>query len=113
MEKLMIDKSIDELFNSIENSNVYKRYKEIENILSKDTELLNLINEIKELEKKATKLEHIGNTEYKDIDKIIKDKLNILNNKPIYIEYLNRMNELNDELAASSKMIEDYLKEKV
>ena len=34
-------------------------------------------------------------------------------NKQIYIEYLNKMEEFNNELSLSSKMINDYIEEKV
>ena len=105
--------SLEELFNTIENSKLYKEYKKMEDILSKDTEIKKIIDEIKELEKEATYLEYIGDDKYKDIDKEIKKKENILNNKQVYIEYLNKMEEFNNELATSSKMIEKYIEEKV
>ena len=109
----MINSSLEELFNSIENSNLYKEYKRMSNILSKDTEIKELINEIKELEKKATYLESIGDNKYKELDEEIKRKADILNNKQIYQEYLEKMDEFNNELAISSKMIEKYVEEKV
>lgn len=109
----MINSSLEDLFNSIENSNLYKEYKRMSNILSKDTEIKELINEIKELEKKATYLESIGDNKYKEIDEEIKRKADILNNKQIYQEYLEKMDEFNNELAISSKMIEKYVEEKV
>ena len=109
----MINSSIEELFNSIENSNLYKEYKKMSNILSKDKEIKELIDEIKELEKKATYLENIGDNSYKEVDEEIKRKADILNNKQIYKEYLNKMDEFNNELAISSKMIEKYVEEKV
>ena len=52
----MINSSLEELFNSIENSKLYKEYKKMSDILSKDKEIRELIDEIKELEKKATYL---------------------------------------------------------
>ena len=79
----MINNSLEELFNSIENSNLYKEYKKMANILSKDSEIKELINEIKELEKQATYLEYIGDEKYKEIDEEIKRKANILNEKYI------------------------------
>ena len=77
----MIESKLEELFNSIENSSLYKEYKKIEKILDKDEE--------------------------------IKIKADELNNKQIYQEYLSRMEEFNNELAMSSKMINDYIEEKV
>ena len=109
----MINNSLEELFNSIENSKLYKEYRNIENILSKDKEIKELIDEIKELEKQATYLEYIGDLKYIEIDNEIKRKADILNNKQVYQEYLNKMEEFNDELAISSKMIEKYVEEKV
>lgn len=109
----MINSSLEELFNSIENSNLYKEYKRMSCILSKDKEIKELIDEIKELEKKATYLEQIGDEKYKEVDEEIKRKADILNNKHIYQEYLEKMDEFNNELAISSKMIEKYVEEKV
>ena len=108
-----MNNSLEELFNTIENSKLYQEYKKMENILSKDKEIKAIIDEIKELEKEATYLEYIGDEKYKEIDEEIKNKAAILNNKQVYIEYLNKMEEFNDELATSSKMIEKYIEEKV
>ncbi len=109
----MINSTLEELFNTIENSTLYKEYKKMENILSKDKEIKELIDEIKNLEKQATYLEYIGDIKYKEIDEEIKNKADILNNKQVYKEYLNKMEEFNNELAISSKMIEQYIEEKV
>lgn len=109
----MINSSISELFNSIENSRLYKEYKKMANILSQDKNIKKMLDEIKELEKEATYLEYIGDERYKEIDNLIKEKAEILNENQIYQEYLNKMEEFNDELAISSKMIENYVHEKV
>ena len=109
----MVNSSIEELFNSIENSSLYKKYKMMSNILSKDKDIKKLLDEIKNLEKEATYLENIGDDRYKDVDEEIKRKVDILNNNYVYQEYLNSMNEFNDEISMSSKMIESYVSEKV
>ena len=83
------------------------------NILSKDKDIKKLLDEIKNLEKEATYLENIGDDRYKDVDEEIKRKADILNNNYVYQEYLNSMNEFNDEISMSSKMIESYVSEKV
>lgn len=109
----MINSSISELFNSIENSELYKKYKKMSDILSKDDDIKKMLDEIKELEKKATYLENIGDLKYKEVDEEIKIKADILNNNSVYQEYLNCMDEFNDEISMSSKMIEQYVSEKV
>lgn len=108
-----MESKLEELFNTIENSNVYKEYLKIKDILAKDSEIKILIEEIKELEKQATYLENIGDEKYKEIDIEIKKKADVLQNNVVYQEYLNKMNEFNDELAISSKMIEQYVEGKV
>lgn len=108
-----MESNLEKLFNAIENSKVYQEYIKMKNILDKDQSIKKLIDEIKELEKQATYLEYIGDEKYKEIDLEIANKTDILNNKPVYQEYLNRMNELNDELAISTDMISKYVEEKV
>ena len=109
----MINSSIEELFHSIENSTLYKEYKKMSDILSKDSDIKKQLDEIKELEKEATYLESIGDNKYLEVDEEIKRRADILNNNYIYQEYLNKMDEFNDELSISSKMIEKYVEEKV
>ena len=109
----MVNSSIEELFNSIENSSLYKKYMKMSEILSKDSSIKEMLEEIKTLEQEATYLESIGDDRYKEIDEEIKLKADILNSNYVYQEYLNSMNEFNDEISMSSKMIEKYVEEKV
>lgn len=105
--------NLETLFNAIESSKQYKEYQQMVTILNKDGEIKKLIEEIKELEKQATYLEYIGNPTYQEIDKLIKEKADILNNNQVYLEYLNKMSAFNRELSTSSKIISDYISEKV
>ena len=109
----MIDNKLDELFDAIESSQEYISYLNIGKVLEQDKEVNDLVNEIKMLQQKSVRLEEEGNLEYKNIDKVIEEKVSILNNKPIYKEYLRRMNDFNDTLAQSSNMIESYINEKI
>jgi len=109
----MIENKIDNLFKTIENSKEYQDYLKIGDSLSKDETINKLIEEIKELQQKSTMLEYNNDESYKEVDKIIEEKVNELNSKPAYQEYLNKMNEFNDILAMSSKNIEDYVNEKI
>lgn len=109
----MIDKKIDELFSAIEASTEYQAYLNIGKVLENDEEINCLVTEIKELQQKSVRLEEQGTLEYKEIDNIIEEKVKLLNSKPIYQEYLRRMNEFNDCLAESSNSIEKYVNEKI
>ena len=53
----MIDTKIDNLFKTIKESKEYQNYIKMENAIKKDKDLISLIEEIKNLNKKATILE--------------------------------------------------------
>lgn len=105
--------SIEELFESIEQSDLYKKYKEMENILSQDDNIRKTLEEIKKLEQKATYLENVGDESYKEVDEEIKELSSMLDDNYIYQQYLNSMDDFNNELSMSSKIINDYVEEKV
>ena len=109
----MIESSIEELFNSINNSNEYKEYKLIVNTLESNKEVIDLIEEIKKLQKEAVNLEYKNDDRYLELDKKIKEKEKILNNKKDYQEYLSKLKDFNNTLLASSSLIEDYVTDKV
>ncbi len=101
------------MFNAIYNSLSYKEYINITSVLKNDSEINNLVNEIKELQQESVNLEYKGDISYKEIDKKIDEKVEILNNNPVYKEYLRRMNVFNDLLSQSSHTIEEYINEKI
>lgn len=109
----MINNTIEDLFKTIEESDEYKKYLKIKNVLNSDEEIMKLIEEIKDLQKKSVRLEYNNDSSYKNIDKEIKMKVDILNSKPVYKEYLNRMEILNDILSESSNNIEKYINSKI
>ena len=109
----MIDKTLDELFETIEASKEYQSYLEIGSVIEKNKEVNDLMQEIKELQKKSVRLEEVGDEEYKEVDKLIDEKVKYLNSIPIYQEYLRRMREFNSCLSESSNTIEKYINDKV
>ena len=114
MEKSLSPKDkTEELFQTIEESNEYKSYLNISELLNNNKEIKNLVNEIKRLQQKSVKLEHDNNPKYKEVDKSIEEKVAKLNSIPIYKEYLRRMNEFNDILSESSFNIEKYINTKI
>ena len=109
----MIEGSIEELFDSINNSKEYKEYKEITSILNNNIEVKELIDEIKSLQKEATKLEYNNDDKYKEVDKEIEEKTKILNDNKHYQEYLLKLKKFNTMLLASSSLLDEYIDEKV
>lgn len=109
----MIENKINDLFETIKNSKEYKSYQEIGNILENNEEVNTLVAQIKKLQQESVKLEEENNPKYKEIDKIIEEKVTTLNNIPIYQEYLRRMDEFNDIIASSKNNIEQYINNKI
>ena len=105
----MINNKIEELLNTILESEEYIKYKEIGNILSDDSFVMNLIEEIKKLQKEAVHLEYNNNPLYLEKGKEIERKVNILNNNKTYMEYLEKMKEFNLLLTDSKNLLDDYI----
>jgi len=109
----VIDSSIEELFDSINNSKEYKEYNEIMSIIKDNSEVNGLIEEIKVLQKEATYLEYNNDDRYIELDKEIKIKSEMLNNNEDYKEYLSKLKKFNSVLVASSSLLQDYVDSKV
>ena len=71
----MIESSIEELFNSINNSNEYKEYKLIVNTLESNKEVIDLIEEIKKLQKEAVNLEYKNDDRYLELQPALRPSL--------------------------------------
>ena len=104
---------ISSLFKEIENSKEYMEYLDVKERINNDELISSLIEEIKELEKKATKLEYSHDEGYKEIDNIVSKKVDELNSMPLYIDYLGKMKKINELLKSSSNIIETYINEKI
>ena len=104
---------MQELFQAIQESSEYRSYLNIGSVIEQDDEIVSLVNEIKRLQQKSVELEYNHDEGYKEIDKEIDKKVDDLNSRPIYQEYLRRMNEFNNILAESSNQIEKYVNSKV
>ncbi len=112
MNKEVIDK-IDEIIKYIKKSKNYKKYLMIEKQLSNNEDILALIKNIKFLQKQAVQQQYLNNhNKVKVIDRKISDDLNKLNSIPLYIEYTNVVEELNNLLTNIKNIVELYINEK-
>ena len=93
---------IDVLFNEIVNSNLYKDYIDVTKQLESNKEVMDIIKEIKRLQKIAT------NNKDDALETRIKELYNKLHNYPIYESYILIKEELNEELSNIKDIFEDY-----
>lgn len=109
----LLNKKIDDLFQAIHESSEYQEYVSICKVIDSSDEIQQLVNEIKRLQQKSVRLEEKKDDSYKEVDKVIEEKVNKLNSIPLYQEYIRRMNQLNDILAESTFQIEKYINDKI
>ena len=103
---------VDEIVNYIEESDNYKKYKEIEKKLENDSDIMDKVNKIKSIQKQIVKLE----IEKKDISYLEKEReeiLSILNTYPIYQEYIYLQEDLNNTFQSIKTIIENYINDKL
>lgn len=113
MVKLSMQNKLEELFHAIEESQEYQDYLQIGNVIEGDEEIHGLVSEIKKLQQRSVELEYKGDNTYKEVDQVIEKKVRLLNSKPLYQEYLRRMDQFNDILSESTHQIEGYINSKI
>ena len=100
-----IKKEIDELFDEINDSNLYKNYISSKKQLDNNKEIKEIISKIKEYQVKIT------NNYSDELDLEIKKLYNQLNSCPLYQSYLEYKEELNNMLANIIKEFNLYFKD--
>lgn len=103
-----IDICANDLIITIKESDTYKRYIYLKEMMLEDTEIMNLIEKVKTLQKELIKSKTKG-LDYKEIDDNINKTLSELNNIPTYVEYDYVQSELNDLLQNVKNTIESCI----
>ena len=98
---------VDKIIEFIKESDDYKDYIYLKDKLSKHEKANNLINEIKMLQKKIVKLE-VNKQDTKELDNKIKDNLNELNKIPLYRDFIDKQELLNDYYQTIKERLDEY-----
>lgn len=101
--KEIINKVI-EIREFIENSTLYKNYLKSRELVNSDIELMTLIDNIKKYQKEIIKSPH----KKEELEIKIDESLEILNNNPTYLEYINLQEEVNNLLTIFENKINKY-----
>ena len=99
---------IDEIVEYIEESDTYKRYKDIEKKLENDSDIMDNVNKVKSIQKEIVKLE-FEKKDISNLEKEIEDILSILNTYPIYQEYIYLQEDLNESIGLVKERIEKHI----
>lgn len=101
---------IDNIKEEIINHPKIKRYKQLEEIINKNQEVKNLLNESKDIQKQIVHAEALQKTQ--QLDALEKDYNHImekLNDIPLLMEYLDLQTEINDFLQIVNEKLNDTL----
>lgn len=89
-----IIKKAHDLVNIIKNSNTYKDYITVRNLVAKDSLLLNEINKVKALQKDYVKSAYLDKTIEEELNEILER----LQENTLYQDYIAKEKELNNIL---------------
>ena len=103
VNKEILDK-VSEIIDFIKESKEYQNYIKAKELLSEDKELTSLIAKIKKYQKDIVNKK--GNKE--ELETRIATCLNILNDSPLYNEYCNYQEEINNLLTIFENKINKY-----
>jgi len=100
-----IQDKIDELFNELEKSKLYKDYVSVKRQLENDEEIMKLISEIKRYQK------ILANNKDMSVEEKIRKLYYKLESYPIYQSYLIIKENLNEELFMIKEIFEKYFQD--
>lgn len=98
----LLDKALDEVIRCIIESNDYQKYIELKERMNKNTELMELVEKTKKLQKKYV------NTNSDDILIELKEVEEKLNSIPIYVIYLQYLEKINEKIEFIKDELNDY-----
>lgn len=104
MENLL--NKVDEIVNTILDSKEYKDYLFLKEKIENNEIVMNLISEIKSIEKEMVKRESIKE-DISDLELEFNKKMDELNGIPLYIDFISKQEEIN----LAYKLIKDRLDE--
>lgn len=99
-----IEEKIDELFDDFESSKLYNDYLNIQDKISRDKEIISVINEIKKFQKIS------ANNKDKSVELKINELYKKLESYPIYQSYLIMHDEIEEELFMIKEVFDKYFK---
>jgi len=99
-----IEGKITEIITYIKETNSYKNYIKAKELLNSNQELLTLIEDIKKYQKEIVK----NPNKKEELESKINQNLSVLNNDPLYLEYTNYQDEVNNMLTIFENKLNKY-----
>lgn len=106
----LIINEVNKLVDYIKETKDYQDYLFLSNKLKENDKALEYIDKIKKLQQEIVKKE-VNGDDITSLDNEIKELLDKLNRIPLYIEYINKQKELNEEYQIIKNTLDDYFYE--
>lgn len=106
----LIINEVNKLADYIKETKDYQDYLFLFNKLKENDKALEYIDKIKKLQQEIVKKE-VNGDDITSLDNEIKELLDKLNRIPLYIEYINKQKELNEEYQIIKNTLDDYFYE--
>ena len=103
MNKEILNK-VDEIIAIIKNSPDYQKYLVLQEKMNNNCELKKLIDEVKILQKRV-----VNGLEK---ESVLDEKVQLLENNPLYREYNNTLSEINNQFAIIENTLNNYFDSK-
>jgi len=113
MENFLNNKIIEkavEIVELIKNSDLYKDYINVSSKMKNNKEIMGLIDEVKEIQKQIVKEEYKG-IDISSLEYDLNEKLEKLDTYPIYLDYKELQEQLNEEIQMIREKIEKHINE--
>ena len=98
-------KKVDELIKEIEKSSEYQKYLSLKEQINKNKELMSLVNKVRLLQKDY--VHHLSSK------KELEEVTNELYNYPLYREYINTLDEINNIYTIIENSLNNYFESKL
>ena len=98
----------DELVNEIRKSSDYEKYIELREIIKQDKQIMGLIDEIKKIQKQIVR-DKQKKSDISNLEIDLQNKLEELEQNPIYVEFNYIQNDLNNMLQTIKNLIEKHI----
>ncbi len=107
-----IIEKLDEIIALIKNSDEYQKYLELSSKTRSNEEIMQLIEQVKEIQKKIVKKE-VLREDTSSLEKMNNDLLKQLNEIPLYQEFTYVQEDLNNTLQNVKKVIQDSINDRL
>ncbi len=105
-----IKQEVDNLIKLIKESPVYKEHANLETKVNDNKDISYLVKDIKQLQQQAVKAQYKDNKkELTKLEALIETKIKSLYNIPIYQDYIEAAEQLNDVLKEIKKRMEHFI----